>query len=174
MAGNNAAFVPLGSFNLDDLPDVALDDPNDEFMQYLETLDIPAPNEALGDWLFADVISAGSHAEPARSAQKRAASRKSGDASKSFGSGGESPHSTQDDKLTKMREKNRQAQARFRKRQKVIFPTHQALRSGFVISLLPLRLERTRTQSARMRLRAVGSGAPAFEVMHRCNGPHRP
>jgi hypothetical protein len=27
MAGNNAAFVPLGSFNLDDLPDVALDDP---------------------------------------------------------------------------------------------------------------------------------------------------
>lgn len=121
MAGKNTAFVPVGSFNLDDLPDVALDDANDDFMQYLETLDIPAPNEApvLGDWLFTDVISAGSHGEPARSTQKRAASRKSGDASKSFGSGGESSHSAHDDKLTKMREKNRQAQARFRKRQKV-------------------------------------------------------
>lgn len=113
--------MPCGSFNLDDIPEVAFEDPNDDFMQYLETLDIPGTADgALATELGGD---SAANADMSRSGGKRSVVRRGSEALQATSQGDPSQDDTDgnmhDDKLTKMREKNRQAQARFRKRQKV-------------------------------------------------------
>lgn len=115
---------PRDSFNLDDIPDVAFEDPNDDFMQYLETLDIPGTADGALAELGADIARA--NADMSRPGAKRSVQRRGSEALQTMSQGSPSqedtdgtPGNLHDDKLTKMREKNRQAQARFRKRQKV-------------------------------------------------------
>ena len=117
---------PRDSFNLDDIPDVAFEDPSDDFMQYLETLDIPGTADgALAEFATAGGEHVAGGADAYRPGAKRSVQRRGSDALPSRSQGSPSQDDTDvtgnphDDKLTKMREKNRQAQARFRKRQKV-------------------------------------------------------
>lgn len=120
--------IARDTFNLDEIPDVAFEDPNDDFMQYLETLDIPGT----GDGGLAEFAAPGgadmgrANADMCRPGEKRSVERRGSEALQTMSQGSPSqddtdgtPGNPHDDKLTKMREKNRQAQARFRKRQKV-------------------------------------------------------
>lgn len=121
------SFVcPRDSFNLDDIPDVAFEDPNDDFMQYLETLDILGTADgSLAEFSTPGGEHVAGGTDPCRPGAKRSVQRRGSDALQSMSQGSPSQDDTDgtgnphDDKLTKMREKNRQAQARFRKRQKV-------------------------------------------------------
>lgn len=127
-----AFAYPRDSFNLDDIPDVAFEDPNDDFMQYLETLDIPGTTDAaLAEFGAAPGLDLGrgnTGVDPGeyRAGAKRSVIARGSEVLQAVSHGSPSHDdtdgtqgNTHDDKLTKMREKNRQAQARFRKRQKV-------------------------------------------------------
>lgn len=118
MSDQNA---PLGELALEDLGD---DDvgANEEFMRYIESLDIPVDedndmDEVVADLIADDMSSESAHVDVSASGSERPSMRRSRSSSHPLVS--LQSRNADDDKLSKMREKNRQAQARFRKRQKV-------------------------------------------------------
>lgn len=118
MAGQNA---PIDGVAFDELGE---DDAgaNDEFMRYIESLDIPVDEdnemgEVVADLMGEDMSSESAHVDASASGSERPCMRRSRSSSHPMVS--LESRNADDDKLSKMREKNRQAQARFRKRQKV-------------------------------------------------------
>lgn len=111
----------MGAFNLDELGDD--EGANGDFMRYIESLDIPVDedndlDEVVADLMGDDMSSESAHVEASASGSERPSHRRSRSSSLPMVS--LESRNADDDKLSKMREKNRQAQARFRKRQKVI------------------------------------------------------
>lgn len=118
MSDQNAA---MGELALQDFGD---DDvgANEEFMRYIESLDIPVDEdndmgEVVADVIGDDMSSESAHVDVSASGSERAPMRRSRSSLHPMVS--LESRNADDDKLSKMREKNRQAQARFRKRQKV-------------------------------------------------------